>query len=304
MVGPFFPMRVPLLAAIRAFRGVHRARLVIIGLWATGLMSVPFAAEGQGLGLVDAPICVGCAAVNSAAVSPDSGERDDGYSPLAYATPEDDAVARTEDAITINDARPFEAPAQISLHRFLQPYEVIKPFDRHAVQSRSIGAAPNKEQPAGRAPPAPNDIGVTGTTRSPFAGLPRVFTTLQPSLNPAPADAAQLADRAVVKDPNVEIIAADEVNSIDLAADPRVPGQATTMTTSQNVSPQAAAVIAGALAGAAVGLFLISWLEIGGMIYAGQLMEKVIGELTDETRHVVDSSYDLAGSWPSAGAAN
>jgi hypothetical protein len=35
------------------------------------------------------------------------------------------------------------------------------------------------------------------------------------------------------------------------------------MTTSQNVSPQALAVIAGALAGAAVGLFLISWLEIG-----------------------------------------
>lgn len=28
------------------------------------------------------------------------------------------------------------------------------------------------------------------------------------------------------------------------------------------------------------------------------------GELTDETRHVVDSSYDLAGRWPSADAAN
>jgi hypothetical protein len=35
------------------------------------------------------------------------------------------------------------------------------------------------------------------------------------------------------------------------------------MTASQNVSAQALSVIAGALAGVAVGLFLISWLEIG-----------------------------------------
>jgi hypothetical protein len=49
---------------------------------------------------------------------------------------------------------------------------------------------------------------------------------------------------------------------------------------------------------------LISWLEIGEKIYAGQLVEKVIGELTDETRHVVDSSYDLAGRRPRASAAN
>jgi hypothetical protein len=35
------------------------------------------------------------------------------------------------------------------------------------------------------------------------------------------------------------------------------------MTASLNVSPQALSVIAGALAGAAFGLFLISWLGIG-----------------------------------------
>ena len=122
----------------------------------------------------------------------------------------------------------------------------------------------NKKQPARRAPPPPKDIGVTGTTRSTFAALPPVFTPVQPPLNPAPADAAQLANRAVVEGRNVEIVAADEVNSIDLGADPRAPGQARSMTPSQNVSAQALSVVAGALAGVAVGLFLISWLEIGG----------------------------------------
>ncbi len=56
----------------------------------------------------------------------------------------------------------------------------------------------------------------------------------------------------MVEGRNVEIVSADES-----------PGQAKGITASQNVSPQALAVIAGALAGAAVGLFLISWLEIG-----------------------------------------
>jgi hypothetical protein len=243
MAGPIFTMPVPLIAAITSLRGAHRARLlVIIWLWATGLMSVPFATDGQASGLVDAAVgCVGCAAVSSAAAPPYPDERDNGYAggPLAYATPGNDVVARTENAITINDALPLEAPTQIRLHRFLQPYEVIKQFDRPAVQSRLKQAAPNKKQPATRAPPAPKDIGVTGLTLSTFVALPRIFTSVQPPLNPAPADAAQVAN-------------------------PPGPGQATSVTASQNVSAQALSVIAGALAGAAVGLFLISWLEIGG----------------------------------------
>ena len=140
MAGPIFPMPVPFVAAITSLRGAHRARfLVIIGLWATGLMSVPFATDGQALGLVDTAVgCVGCAAISSAAAPPYPDERDNGYTggPLAYATAGDDVVARTENAITINDALPLEAPTQIRLHPFLQPYEVIKQFDRPAVQSR------------------------------------------------------------------------------------------------------------------------------------------------------------------------
>ena len=139
-------MPVPLVAAIRSLRGAHRARLlVIIWLWAAGLMSVPFATDAQALGIADAAIgCVGCAAVNLAAAPPYPDERDNGYTggPLAYATPGNDVVARTENAITINDALPLEAPTQIRLHRFLRPYEVIKQFDRHAVQSRIKQAAP------------------------------------------------------------------------------------------------------------------------------------------------------------------
>ena len=267
MAGPIFTMPVPLIAAITSLRGAHRARfLVIIWLWATGLMSVPLATDGRALGLVDTAVgCMGCAAINSAAAPPYPNERDDGYTggPLAYATAGDDVVARTENAITINGARPFEAPTQIRLHRFLQPYEVIKQVDRDAVQSRIKQAAPNKKQPARRAPPAAKDIGVTGTTQSPLAALPPVFISVQPAINPAPANAAQLANRAVVKGRNLESVSADEVNSIDPPADPSGLGQATSMTASQTVSPQALAVIAGALAGAAVGLFLISWLEIG-----------------------------------------
>jgi hypothetical protein len=242
MAGPIFPMPVPFVAAITSLRGAHRARLlVIIWLGATGLISVPFATEAQALGLVEAAGgCVACPAASSAA-APYSGERDNGYTvgPLAYATPGNDVVTRTENAITINDARPLEAPTQIRLHRFLQPYEVIKQFDRDAVLSRINEAPPNKKQPARRASPPPKDIGVTGLTLSPFVALPRIFTSVQPPLNPAPADAAQVAN-------------------------PPGPGQATSVTASQNVSAQALAVIAGALAGAAVGLFLISWLEIGG----------------------------------------
>ena len=231
MAGPIFPMPVPFVAAITSLRGAHRARfLVIIWLWATGLMSVPLATAGQALGLVDAAVgCVGCAAVNSAAALPYPDERDNGYTggPLAYATPGDDVVARTENAITINDALPLEAPTQIRLHRFLQPY------------ARINEAPTNKKQPARRASPPPKDIGVTGLTLSTFVALPRIFTSVQPPLNPAPADAAQVAN-------------------------PPGPGQATSVTASQNVSAQALSVIAGALAGAAVGLFLVSWLEIGG----------------------------------------
>jgi hypothetical protein len=269
MAGPIFPMPVPFVAAIRSLRGAHRARLlVIIWLWATGLMSVPFATDAQALGLIDAPIgCVGCAAVSSAAAPPYSDERDNGYTGgrLAYATPGNDVVARTENAITINDARPLEAPTQIRLHHFLQPYEVMKQVDRHAVQSRTKQAAPTKRQPARRAPPFPKDSGVTDLRRSTLAALPPVFSSVQPPLNPAPADAAQLANRVVVvKGRNVEIVSADEVNSIDRGADPLGPGQAKSITASQNVSAQALSVVAGALAGAAIGLFLISWLEIGG----------------------------------------
>ena len=269
MAGPIFPMPVPLVAAIRSLRGAHRARLlVIIWLWATGLISVPFTSDAQALGMADAAVgCSGYAAVTSAVAPPYPDERgDSGYSggPLAYATSGNDVVMRTENAITINDARPLEAPTQIRLHRFLQPYEVIKQFDRHAVQSRIKQASPNKKQPARRAPPAPKDIGVTGTTPSTFAALPPVFTPVQRPLNPAAADAAQLANRAVVENRNVEIVSADEVNSINLRVDPSAPGQAKSMTASQNVSAQALSVVAGALAGVAVGLFLISWLEIGG----------------------------------------
>jgi hypothetical protein len=258
MAGPIFPISAPLVAAIRSLREAHRARLLVIfWLGATGLVSVPFATEAQALGLVDAAGgCVACPAA-SAAAAPYSGQRDSGYpsGPLAYATPGNDVVRRTENAITINDARPFAAPTQIRLHRFLQPYEVIKQIDRDAVGSRINQAAPNKKRPARLAPPPPKDIGVTGTTGSTFAALPPVFTPVQSPLNPAPADAA--------KDQNVGIVSAHAVNSIDLAADPRAPGQATSMTASLNVSPQALSVIAGALAGVAVGLFLISWLQIG-----------------------------------------
>jgi hypothetical protein len=268
MAGSIFPIRFPLVAAIRSFRGAHRARFLLIICSATGLMSVPFATDGQALGLVDAPVgCVGCVTVSSAAAPPYQDEGDNRYSggTWAYATPGDDVMARTENAITIKDARPFEAPTQIRLHRFLQPYEVIKPVDRHAGQSRIKQAAPNKKQPTRRAPsPPPKDIGVTGTTQSPFAALLPVFTSVQPPLNPPPADAAQLANRAVVKGRTVEIVSADKVNSIDLDAERPGPGQAKSMTASQRVSAQALSVIAGALAGVVVGLFLISWLEIGG----------------------------------------
>ena len=90
------------------------------------------------------------------------------------------------------------------------------------------------------------------------------LTTRQISLpsnrhpDPAFADAAQLANTTVVdgRKVEVEIVSADEVNSIGLAADPRAPGRAKSMTAGQNLSPQALSVIAGALAGAA-GLFLI-----------------------------------------------
>ena len=262
MAGPIFPMPVPFVAAITSLRGAHRARfLVIIGLWTTGLMSVPFATDGRALGMVVAAVgCVGCAALSSAAAPPYPDERDNGYTggPLACATAGDDVVARTEDAITINNARPFEAPTQIRLHRFLQPYEV---------QSRIKQAGPNKKQPARRAPPPLQDIGVIGTTPSPFAALPRIFTSIQSPPNPAPADGPQLANRAVAGGRNVGFTSTDEANSVDRGADPSAPGQATSMTASQNVSAQALAMIAGALAGVAVGLFLISWLEIGGNFY-------------------------------------
>jgi hypothetical protein len=262
MAGPIFAMPVPLVAAIRSLPGAHRARLLVSSwLWATGLMSVPFATDGQALGLVDAPDgCIGCAAVNSAAAP----QRDNGYSggPLAYATPENDVVARTDSAITINDARPFEAPTQIRLHRFLQPYQVIKQTDQHAAQPRTKQAAPKKKQSARRTPPPPKDIGVTGITPSTSAALSPVFTSVQSPLNPAPADAAQLAKGAVVKGQQIEIVSADEVNTVDLSADRLGPGQAKGINAGRNVSAQAMAVIAGALAGAAFGLFLISWLEI------------------------------------------
>src|SRR5207253_8075039 len=114
---------------------------------------------------------------------------------------------------------PLEAPTQIRLHRFLQPYEVIKQFDQNALQWRIKQAAPNKKQPANRTPPAPKDIGVTTITQSTFAALPPVFA-VQPALDPASADAVQLANRAVVKGGKVEIVSADEVNGNDFAGNP------------------------------------------------------------------------------------
>ncbi len=143
MAGPIFPI-FPSVAAIRFLRGAHRARfLVIIWLWATGLMSLPLATDGRALGLVDTAVgCIGCAAINSAAAPPYPNARNDGYTggPLAYATPGSDVVAPTEDAITINDARPFEAPTQIRLHRFLQPYGVSHESSRPA-QTKTTGTA-------------------------------------------------------------------------------------------------------------------------------------------------------------------
>jgi hypothetical protein len=97
-------------------------------------------------------------------------------------------------------------------------------------------AAPNRKQPARRAPPPPKNIVVTGTTGSTFAVLPSVFASVQAPLNPAPADAAQLANRAVLEGRNIEIVPAGEVNSIDLATNLSAPGQATSMTAGQNVS--------------------------------------------------------------------
>jgi hypothetical protein len=91
-----------------------------------------------------------------------------------------------------------------------------KQVDRHAVQSRIKQAAPNKKQPVRHAPPPPKEIGVTGIMRGTIDARPPVFT----SVEPAPADAVQLANRAVVKGGKVEIVAADEVNSIDRAAAP------------------------------------------------------------------------------------
>jgi hypothetical protein len=267
MAGPIFPMPVSLVAALRSLRGAKRGRLLVISwLWAAGLMSVPFTTDAQALGTVDAPIgCVGCAAVNAGVAPPRSDERDTAYTggQLAYATPGDDVVARTENAITINDARPFAAPTQIRLHRFLQPYQVIKQTDRHAAQPRTKQAAPKKKQSARRTPPPPKDIGVIGVTPSTSAALSAVFTSVQSPPNPAPAEAAQLANGAVVKGQQIEIVSADEVNTIDLSADRLGPGQAKGINAGRNVSAQALAVIAGALAGAAFGLFLISWLEIG-----------------------------------------
>jgi hypothetical protein len=203
-------------------------------------MSVPFASDAQALRLVDTPIGC-CTAISSPAAPPYPDARSNGYTnaPLAYATPGDDVVARPENAITIKAARPFEAPTQVRLYHFLQPYEVLKQVDRHAVQSRIKQVGPDKKQPARRAPPPPKDIGMT------FAALP------------PPADAARLDNRTVVEGRNLEIVSADEVNRIDLAADPRASGRAKSMTASQIVSPQALSVITGALAGAAVGLFLI-----------------------------------------------
>src|SRR5205823_2076419 len=135
-------------------------------------------------------------------------------------------------AITINDTRPFEAPTQIRLHRFLHPYEVIKPVDRRPVQPRV--------KRGGRPPPPPKELGVTGTTRTSTLLLP-VFTSVRPPLDPAPADAAQFPNGAVLP---------DEIHSVDL---PPTPGQEAGRAASQNLSPQALSVIAGALAGAAFG---------------------------------------------------
>jgi hypothetical protein len=166
-------------------------------------------------------------------------------------------VVRTNNAISVNDARPLEAPKRVRPHHFLQPYEVISRNDRPAVHSRMKEAAPNRKQPAKRAPPPPT------TAHTTFAALPAVFTPVQPVLDPTPRSAAQVPNMILGKGRQVEIVSADELNSIDLAAAAPAPEQATRVAASQSFLAQTVSIIAGALAGAAVGLFLISWLEIG-----------------------------------------
>jgi hypothetical protein len=226
---------------IRSLLGAQRARfLMILTLWATGLMSVVFASEAQALRVVDAggPYDIG-------------GE-------LAYANPENDVAKWPTYAITIDDARSLEAAKRVRLHHFLQPYEVMKPDDRPAVQWQIKEAASNKKRPARHAPPPPT------TAHSTFAALPAVFMPTQPPLSPAPGSAARVPNIVLGNGQQVEIVSPDELNSIDLAADARAPEQATRVAAaSPSLLAQALSIIGGALAGLAVGLFLMRWLAIG-----------------------------------------
>jgi hypothetical protein len=263
---PNLPIRslVASLVAIRSLLGAHRAGLlVILTLWATGLMSVGLAGEAQALGMMDAAVgCIGCAAVSSTVASPyaDGHDRDYVGGLLAYATPENDAIARTDNAISVDNGRPLEAPKRVRLHHFLYPYEVMKPDNQPVVQARNKEAAPNrKPKPARRAPP-PSPT----TTQSTYAALPAVFTPAQPLLDPTPRSAAPVRSMILGKGQQVEIVSADELNSIDLAIAAPAPERVTQLVASQRQLAQTASIMAGALAGVAVGLFLISWLEIGG----------------------------------------
>jgi hypothetical protein len=273
MGAPILPIRslVAALVAIRSLLGAYSAGLlVILTLWAMGVMSGGLAGEAQALGVVTtggpsmmySSDCFGCTVVSSAVASlwSDESDANDTGGLLAYATPENDAIGRTDNAISSDDARPLEAPKRVRLHHFLYPYEVMKPDNQPVVQARNKEAAPNrKPKPARRAPPPPPT-----TTQSTFAALPAVFRPVQPLLDSAPRSAAPVPSMILGKGQQVEIVSADELNSIDLAVAAPAPEQVTQRVASQRQLAQTASIMAGALAGVAVGLFLISWLEIGG----------------------------------------
>ena len=96
----------------------------------------------------------------------------------------------------------------------------------------------------------------TEDLRRPYYARPTQART--PPNRPALDTAVSVAPK--VNDQRVEIVSPDEVNSIDLAAD--MPGvRSAPLAASANVTSlaQALSVIAGALTGLSVGLFLIRW---------------------------------------------
>jgi hypothetical protein len=100
------------------------------------------------------------------------------------------------------------------------------------------------------------------------SALPSIGTLGPPALNEAPVRAKPVPKVVVVKGQRVEIVSPDEVNSIDLAADVSRLEQADvqfaprTASGGPTLQAQALSVMAGALAGLAVGLFLIGWRSV------------------------------------------